>query len=73
MRKCTVYHIDQNLGGCGTNGARTCCKDCEDKAVCITVCTKAYEAGLCKYEEIKRGLDEYMVGVEEKLGRANTR
>lgn len=52
MKKCTILHIDQNLGGCGTKGARTCCKDCPAKPCCVTVCTKAYEAGVCKYEEI---------------------
>ena len=73
MKQCNIPRVEAYTGGCGYGASRLCCKDCEDKAVCITVCTKAYEAGLCKYEEIKRGLDEYMVGVEEKLGRANTK
>lgn len=51
MKLCTVYHADQNFGGCGTKGARTCCKDCVAKPVCVTVCTKAYEVDKCQYEK----------------------
>lgn len=51
MKKCNVINADQHLGGCGPKGEKTCCKDCAAKSCCASVCTKAYEVGLCRYEE----------------------
>lgn len=54
MKLCNIPRVEAYTGGCGYGASRLCCKDCEDKEVCITVCTKAYEAGTCKYEEQER-------------------
>lgn len=51
LKVCEVIHADQNFGGCGTKGARLCCKDCKEKSNCPTVCTKSYEVDDCGYEK----------------------
>lgn len=54
-RECNIPRVEAYTGGCCIYGtSRLCCKDCEDQAVCIKVCAKAYELGTCKYEEQER-------------------
>jgi len=51
---CNILRAEMHTGGCGYGNKRLCCKSCEEKAVCLTVCTKAYEAETCKHEENER-------------------
>lgn len=54
MKLCNIPRVEAYTGGCGYGNKRLCCKSCEEKGSCLTVCTKAYEVGECVYEEEER-------------------